>query len=79
MNNTKNINPEDFILVGGGRWGESFNHRENPDIMLKLYAPEQKQMALDEYDRAQKFHYRPHDTLRSNSVPSRFIRPRNED
>lgn len=54
MNNTKTINLEDFILVGGGRWGESFNHRENPDIMLKLYAPEHKQMALDEFDRAQK-------------------------
>lgn len=54
MYNTKTINPEDFILVGGGRWVESFNHRENPDIMLKLYAPEHKQMALDEYDRAQK-------------------------
>lgn len=54
MNNTKTINLEDFILVGGGRWGESFNNRENPDIMLKLYAPEHKQMALDEYDRAQK-------------------------
>lgn len=50
----KTINLEDFVLVGGGRWGESFNHRDNPDIMMKLYALEQKQMAFDEYDRAQK-------------------------
>lgn len=50
----KVVNLEEYIRVGGGRWGESFNHRENPDIMMKLYAPQQKQMALDEYDRAQK-------------------------
>ncbi len=54
MNRIKTIDLEDYILAGGGRWGETFNHRENPDIMLKLYAQEQKQMALDEYERAQK-------------------------
>ena len=33
----KVVNLEEYIRVGGGRWGESFNHRENPDIMMKLY------------------------------------------
>lgn len=54
MNTIRVINLEDYVLTGGGRWGESFNHRENPDVMMKLYALEQKQMALDEYDRARK-------------------------
>ena len=54
MDTIKKINLADYILTGGGRWGESFNHREDPHIMMKLYDLDQKQMALDEYDRAQK-------------------------
>ncbi len=53
-NQVEIINLEDYVLTGGGRWGESFNHRDNPEIMMKLYAPEQKQMAMDEYERARK-------------------------
>lgn len=54
MDNIKIINLEDYTLTGGGRWGESYNHKENPNLMMKLYALEQAQMAIDEYKRAKK-------------------------
>lgn len=27
----------DFILAGGGFMGESYNHKDNPELMLKVY------------------------------------------
>lgn len=35
----KKINLSDFVLFGGGANGESYNHKEDPSLMLKLYFP----------------------------------------
>ena len=48
------INLKDYELSGGGKLGESFIKRDNPDILLKIYSIERRQMALDEYERAWK-------------------------
>jgi uncharacterized protein (TIGR02172 family) len=50
----KLIDLNDFILAGGGFMGESYNHRDNPGIMLKLYPLDWAHLAVKEYDRAGK-------------------------
>ena len=48
------INLKDYELSGGGKLGESYIKRDNPDILLKLYTTQLEKMGLDEYERAQK-------------------------
>ena len=50
----KQIDLNDFILAGGGFMGESYNHRENPGIMLKVYPLHWTRLAEKEFDRAGK-------------------------
>lgn len=33
------INLDDYVLSGGGANGDSFNHKSDPSVMLKLYFP----------------------------------------
>ena len=48
------INLEDYVHSGEGANGESFNHRTNPDVMMKLYNPGKVQQPLDEMLMARK-------------------------
>lgn len=48
------IDLNDYELSGGGFLGESYNHRTDPGLMLKLYSPDKEKMALDEYSLARK-------------------------
>ncbi|MBP5247678.1 MAG: phosphotransferase [Fibrobacter sp.] len=48
------ININDYELSGGGKFGESYIKRDDPNILLKLYPAELEQMGLDEFDRAWK-------------------------
>ena len=48
------INIADYNFSGGGKLGESYLKKDNPDILLKLYPPIREQMGLDEFDRAWK-------------------------
>lgn len=48
------INLSDYELSGGGANGESYNHRTDPDLMLKLYFPGKIQQPLDEMMLARK-------------------------
>ena len=50
----KLIDLSDFILAGGGFMGESYNHRDDPGIMLKLYPLDWTKLAEKEFDRAGK-------------------------
>ena len=52
--NAKKINLNDYVLSGGGANGESYNHRTDPDLMLKLYFPGKIQQPLDEITLARK-------------------------
>ena len=48
------INLEDYVHSGEGANGESFNHRTNPDVMMKLYNPGKVLQPLDEMLMARK-------------------------
>lgn len=48
------INLEDYVHAGEGANGESFNHRTDPSVMLKLYNPGKVQQPLDEMLMARK-------------------------
>jgi uncharacterized protein (TIGR02172 family) len=48
------ISLDDFILSGGGFNGESYDHRTDPTVMLKLYHPGKIQQPLDEMLLARK-------------------------
>ncbi|MBR3936412.1 MAG: phosphotransferase [Bacteroidaceae bacterium] len=48
------IDLKDYELSGGGKLGESYNKKDDPDILLKLYSTELEKMGLDEYERARK-------------------------
>ena len=48
------INLKDYELSGGGKLGESYNKKDDPDILLKLYSTDLEKMGLDEYERARK-------------------------
>lgn len=48
------INLDDYTLFGGGANGESYDHKSDPDIMLKLYFPGKIQQPLDEITLARK-------------------------
>ena len=48
------ISLDDYILSGGGFNGESYDHKADPSIMLKLYFPGKIQQPLDEMILAKK-------------------------
>ena len=48
------ISLDDFVLFGGGANGESYNHKTDPSVMLKLYFPGKIQQPLDEMLLARK-------------------------
>ena len=48
------ISLDDYILSGGGANGESFDHRTDPSVMLKLYFPGKVTQPLDEMKMARK-------------------------
>ena len=48
------INLDDFVLSGGGANGESYNHKTDPSVMLKLYFPGAITQPLDEMRLARK-------------------------
>ena len=50
----KRISLDDYILSGGGANGESYDHKTDPSIMLKLYFPGKIQQPLDEMRLARK-------------------------
>ncbi|MBP5504802.1 MAG: phosphotransferase [Bacteroidales bacterium] len=48
------ISMDDYVLSGGGANGESYDHRSDPSVMLKLYFPGKIQQPLDEMMLARK-------------------------
>lgn len=48
------ISLDDYVLSGGGANGESYDHRTDPSIMLKLYFPGKIRQPLDEMLLARK-------------------------
>ncbi|MBO7437468.1 MAG: phosphotransferase [Bacteroidaceae bacterium] len=48
------IKLDDYELFGGGANGDSFNHKSDPEVMLKLYRPGIIQQPLDEIRLARK-------------------------
>ena len=48
------ISLDDYVLSGGGFNGESYDHKTDPSIMLKLYFPGKIQQPLDEMMLARK-------------------------
>lgn len=48
------ISLDDYVLSGGGANGESYNHKTDPSVMLKLYLPGKIQQPLDEMMLARK-------------------------
>lgn len=48
------ISLDDYILSGGGANGESYDHKTDPLVMLKLYFPGKIQQPLDEMKLARK-------------------------
>jgi uncharacterized protein (TIGR02172 family) len=48
------ISLDDYVLFGGGFNGESYDHKTNPLVMLKLYLPGKIQQPLDEMMLARK-------------------------
>lgn len=48
------ISLDDYVLFGGGANGESYDHKQDPSIMLKLYFPGKIQQPLDEMNLARK-------------------------
>jgi len=48
------ISLSDYVLSGGGANGESYDHRSDPSVMLKLYFPGKIQQPLDEMLLARK-------------------------
>lgn len=50
----KKISIGDYVLAGGGANGESYNHKSDPNVVLKLYFPGKIQQPLDELLLARK-------------------------
>jgi uncharacterized protein (TIGR02172 family) len=48
------ISLNDYTLFGGGANGESYDHKQDPEVMLKLYFPGKIQQPLDEMMLARK-------------------------
>ena len=52
--NALKISLDDYVLSGGGFNGESYDHKTDPSVMLKLYFPGKIQQPLDEMMLARK-------------------------
>ena len=52
--NAIRISLDDYILTGGGFNGESYDHKTDPNVMLKLYFPGKIQQPFDEMTLAKK-------------------------
>ena len=52
--NAIKIDLNDYVMAGGGANGESYNHKTDPNIMLKLYFPGKIKQPLDEMTLARK-------------------------
>ena len=52
--NAIKISLDDYVLTGGGANGESYDHKTDPTMMLKLYFPGKIQQPLDEMQLAKK-------------------------
>lgn len=50
----KKISLDEYLLAGGGANGESYNHKTDPNVVLKLYFPGKIQQPLDELLLARK-------------------------
>ena len=48
------IDLKDYELSGGGKLGESYIKKDDPDVLLKLYSTDLEKMGLDEYEKACK-------------------------
>jgi len=48
------IDLNDYVLSGGGKLGESYTHKNNPNVLLKLYPKKLELNGLEEYKRACK-------------------------
>ena len=48
------ISMQDYVLSGGGANGESYDHKSDPSVMLKLYHPGKIRQPLDEMLLARK-------------------------
>ncbi len=48
------ISLDDYVLTGGGFNGESYDHKTDPTVMLKLYMPGKIRQPLDEMELARK-------------------------
>lgn len=48
------ISLDDYVLFGGGANGESYDHKTDSSVMLKLYHPGKTQQPLDEMNLARK-------------------------
>ena len=48
------IDLNDYEISGGGRLGDSYIRKDNPDILLKLYSQQREKAGIDEYERACK-------------------------
>ena len=48
------ISLDDYVLSGGGANGESYDHKTDPSVMLKLYFPGKIRQPLDEMMLARK-------------------------
>ena len=48
------ISLDDYVLSGGGANGESYDHKTDPSVMLKLYFPGKIQQPLDEMKLARR-------------------------
>ena len=48
------ISLDDYVLSGGGANGESYDHKTDPSVMLKLYFPGKIRQPLDEMHLARK-------------------------
>lgn len=54
MESAIRINLDDYVLFGGGANGESYNHKTDPTVMLKLYHPGVITQPMDEMRLARK-------------------------
>ena len=61
------ITLNDYILSGGGANGESYDHKTDPSVMLKLYFPGKIQQPLDEMMLASMSSQRTADTASGSS------------
>ncbi|MBO7111004.1 MAG: phosphotransferase [Bacteroidaceae bacterium] len=50
------IDINDYELSGGGKLGESYIHKTDSDVLLKLYSHQLEELGLSEYERACKVH-----------------------